>query len=180
MPKRKGKQPKANSSDDKKESAVLVYPPYLYIGPRTAATSSFITSNSITHVLSIGSTPVSIEPSVTYHRISLSDDPSSSIENVSDEADTVIDAAKSGKILVHCSAAVSRSPTIVTAYLMKRCDMSLKDALGAVIRARPAVCPNAGFLEQLKEMELKLRGECSLSMDSLPAKKSDRLAIFQV
>jgi atypical dual specificity phosphatase len=162
------------------DSAVLIASPYLYLGPRSAGKPSSIHANGITHVLSIGTTPVSRVPSVIYHRISLSDSPSSSIGKASGEADTIIESAKSGKILVHCAAAVSRSPTILTAYLMKKCGMSLKDALGHVVRARPAVCPHPGFIGQLKELEITLRGECSLTVEALPAKKADRLAIFKI
>ena len=36
---------------------------------------------------------------------------------------------KDGKILVHCREGVSRSATLVLAYLIKYQDMSLKDAL---------------------------------------------------
>ncbi|KAJ7116011.1 protein-tyrosine phosphatase-like protein, partial [Mycena epipterygia] len=107
--------------------------------------------HGITHVLSIGSTPAAILPKITYERLSLTDSPSSSISEVSSKANGIIVAAakSGGKILVHCSAAVSRSPTVVAAYLMTHCDMSLREALGLLILARPAVCLNAGFLAHL-------------------------------
>lgn len=117
---------------------------------------------------------------LSHNRVALSDSTSSSIEAVSEKADAFIDAAKSGKILVHCSAAVSRSPTIVTAYLMKKHGMTSKEALGLIVRARPPACPNAGFLAQLKELEFKLYGVSSLDVDLLPAKREDRLALFHV
>jgi atypical dual specificity phosphatase len=161
----------------KKDAANLIFSPYLYLGPRSSVSSTFIAANAITHVLSIGSTPASTLP-VHYHRLSLSDDPSSSIDQVSEKADAIIEAAKDGRILVHCSAGVSRSPTIVAAYLMKKCDMALKDALGLIIRARPAVRPNDGFFRQLKEMEIELRGISSLEIDWLPTRKDQRLALF--
>ena len=50
-----------------------------------------------------------------------------------------------GKILVHCSAGISRSPMAVTAYLMKRRGMTLKAALGQIVRVWPQVSPNGGF-----------------------------------
>lgn len=56
--------------------------------------------------------------------------------------------------------------------------MSLKDALGLVIRARPPVCPNSGFIQQLQELDVKLHGTLSLDVESLPSKKEDRLAFF--
>lgn len=162
----------------KKDAATLIVHPYLYLGPRTSASAAFVTAHAITHVLSIGSTPIFTDPAVVYHRLSLADDPLSSIDHVSDRADAIIETAKAGKILVHCSAAVSRSPTIVAAYLIKRCDMSLKDALGLIIRVRPAVCPNDGFLRQLKELEVRLRGSSSLAIESLPSRKKQRVALF--
>ena len=56
--------------------------------------------------------------------------------------------------------------------------MPLKDALGRLVRARPAICPNPGFLAQLKDLELRTRGKASLDVSALPAKKMDRVALF--
>ncbi|KAH9933826.1 protein-tyrosine phosphatase-like protein, partial [Fomitopsis serialis] len=166
----------------------LVLPPSLYLGPCSAASNkAFLTANSVTHVLSIGSTPSQKVDGVTYHRLSLNDSPSSSISKVSDEACKLIDgaiASKSkgssgkGKILVHCSAGISRSPALVVAYLMRSRGMSLKAALGQVVRARPQVSPNSGFLEQLKRLEEELFGSVSLDIDEIPKREKDRLALF--
>jgi len=79
---------------------------------------------------------------------------------------------------VHCSAGISRSPMVVAAYLMRRRGMSLREALGQIVQVRPQVSPNAGFLEQLKELEMELRGEISLEVDELPKREKDRLALF--
>ncbi|KAJ6608643.1 protein-tyrosine phosphatase-like protein [Mycena sp. CBHHK59/15] len=175
--------PKKNrNSTSTGDTAVLIKAPYLYLGPRTSASASFVAAHGITHVLSIGSTPPSTLPGVEYHRLSLSDDLSSPLDKVISGANDIISAVAampSGRILLHCSAAVSRSPTVVAAYLVSKCQMSLKAALGVIINARPAVCPNTGFLAQLKELEMTLRGECSLDVDILPAKKTDRVAMFK-
>eukprot|EP00300_Choanocystis_sp_HF-7_P039543 c5866_g1_i1.p1 GENE.c5866_g1_i1~~c5866_g1_i1.p1 ORF type:complete len:337 (-),score=48.04 c5866_g1_i1:21-953(-) len=58
-----------------------------------------------------------------------------------------------GKILVHCFAGVSRSVTIVIAYLMAAHRMSLKDAWQVVRRGRKVANPNGGFCMQLKNFE---------------------------
>jgi atypical dual specificity phosphatase len=121
---------------------------------------------------------------VTYYRLSLNDSVSSSIAKVTDAACEIIDRAIAskgctGKILVHCSAGISRSPMIVAAYLMKRKGMTLRAALGQIIRVRPRISPNAGFLEQLKEMEMELHGSNSLEVDELPKREKDRLALFE-
>ncbi|KAJ7275524.1 protein-tyrosine phosphatase-like protein, partial [Mycena haematopus] len=133
---------------DKPDSASLVFPG-IYLGPCSAASSaSFLTTNSITHVLSIGATPKQQVPGITYHHIPLKDTSSMSITPACAEARRIIDAAlrskhgdASGKILVHCWAGISRSPSVLTAYLMRRHKMPLKTALGRIVRARPQVSP---------------------------------------
>ncbi|KAI6013155.1 hypothetical protein BKA83DRAFT_4500433 [Pisolithus microcarpus] len=69
-----------------------------------------------------------------------------------------------GKILVYCSAAISRSPMVITAYLMKQNGMTLMEALGQIIHAWPQVSLNAGFLQQLKNMETELYGSMFLEL----------------
>lgn len=168
--------------------AVSLILPSLYLGPCSAASNkAFLTANSITHVLSVGSTPAQKLEGVTYHRLSLADSPTSSISKVSDEACKVIDAAIqpkakggcNGRILVHCSAGISRSPTLVIAYLMKSRTMPLKAALGLVLKARPQVSPNPGFLQQLKRLEEELFGTVTLDVDELPKTEKDKLALFE-
>ncbi|KAL6304400.1 hypothetical protein BKA93DRAFT_733115 [Sparassis latifolia] len=52
-------------------------------------------------------------------------------------------------VLVHCHAGLSRSATIVAAYLMYAQEIDAPSALEVIRKARPNVQPNAGFLEQL-------------------------------
>jgi atypical dual specificity phosphatase len=68
---------------------------------------------------------------------------------------------------------------VVAAYLMKRKGMTLEATLGQIIRARPQISPNAGFLQQLKEMEMELYGSNSLEVVALPKREKDRLALFE-
>lgn len=183
----KRQKEKEKGPEQQSEAVSLVLPPSLYLGPCSAASNqAFLTANGVTHVLSVGATPAKKVDGVTYHRLSLNDSTSSSITKVSDEACKIIDGAISpkgkggkGKILVHCSAGISRSPTLVTAYLMRAHGMSLKAALRQVLRARPQVSPNPGFLEQLKRLEMELFGSASLEVDALPLREKDRLALFE-
>mgnify|MGYP001328504095 CR=1 FL=1 len=62
---------------------------------------------------------------------------------------------------------------------MKQKGMGLREALGHVVRRRPQVSPNPGFLAQLKEMEVELRGRASMeTVEELPRREVDRLAMF--
>ena len=49
---------------------------------------------------------------------------------------------------MHCMMGISRSATIVIAYLMLKKDMSIMDAV-AMVRGKREVFPNDGFLKQL-------------------------------
>ncbi|MEE6465180.1 hypothetical protein FKM82_006476 [Ascaphus truei] len=53
--------------------------------------------------------------------------------------------------LVHCLAGVSRSVTLVVAYVMAITDFGWEDALSAVRGARTCANPNMGFQKQLED-----------------------------
>jgi len=79
-------------------------------------------------------------------------------------ADAVAEALASegGNILVHCVAGVSRSASVVIAFLVKHRGKSLLEASLAVKEARPVVYPNWGFWRALRELEKRVRGENSI------------------
>ena len=68
------------------------------------------------------------------------------------------------RILIHCSAGISRSSTIVLAILIKNYGMTLRDAWSAVIRSR-SVEPNEGFVKQLIKWELHCHGNSSCNVE---------------
>ena len=61
------------------------------------------------------------------------------------------------KVLVHCQAGVSRSPTIVIAYLMRQFGISTNDAFNKVREKRPIISPNIVFMSQLMDYESRLK-----------------------
>lgn len=63
----------------------------------------------------------------------------------------------SAKVLVHCVVGVSRSATLVLAYLMLHQQLSLRQAV-VTVRQRRWVFPNRGFLHQLCQLDQQLRG----------------------
>ncbi|KAK2465863.1 hypothetical protein APHAL10511_001504 [Amanita phalloides] len=54
-----------------------------------------------------------------------------------------------GRVLVHCVMGISRSTTVVAAYLMKSRGMDAMSAIKFIKKARPQVHPNYGFITQL-------------------------------
>ncbi|MCK9607825.1 MAG: dual specificity protein phosphatase family protein [Methylomonas sp.] len=68
-----------------------------------------------------------------------------------------------GNILIHCQAGISRSPTIVIAYLMIYHRMKLNDAYAYLLKLRPRVFPNPQFMRDLMELEFKLFGSRSFN-----------------
>src|SRR3989338_6378290 len=56
-------------------------------------------------------------------------------------------------VLVHCVAGVSRSATIVCAYLISQEHLTASQAIADVARRRIGINPNNGFVEQLSVFE---------------------------
>lgn len=60
------------------------------------------------------------------------------------------------QVLVNCFAGVSRSTTIVLAYLMYKNKWSVQEALAFVRSKRPIINPNYGFISQLYNLQSTL------------------------
>jgi len=120
-----------------------------------------LVKNNITHILTCGQNMRAKFPQFfSYKRVECVDLPDQDLMTYFEECFEFIDQAKSnnGKILIHCFAGRSRSATILTAYLMKREGLPLKDAIQLVKGSRPNVSPNAGFRMQLKKFQNELFG----------------------
>ena len=88
-----------------------------------------------------------------YNIIHVNDDDWIDISEYFDECVEFIDIAmrNNEKILVHCSRGVSRSVTMVLAYLIVKQDMTYDVALETVRSKRIMANPNDGFKRQLLE-----------------------------
>ncbi|KAJ8255082.1 hypothetical protein GJAV_G00200730 [Gymnothorax javanicus] len=95
---------------------------------------------------------------VHYKRLPATDSSKQNLRQYFEEVFEFIEEAhQSGRgVLVHCQAGVSRSATIVIAYLMKHTLMTMQDAYKYVKSRRPVVSPNLNFMGQLLEFEKDL------------------------
>ncbi|KAG8814779.1 hypothetical protein FRC17_000974 [Serendipita sp. 399] len=77
---------------------------------------------------------------------------------------------KGHSVLVHCFAGVSRSASMVTAYIMYSQNLSSADAMRQLQKARPIVSPNRSFVAQLDifhQAITKVNTESSTEEDKL-------------
>ena len=92
----------------------------------------------------------------TYKRIPIYDNSSTDITTVMKECiDFIRRSRHHGGVLVHCNKGVSRSVSVVIAYLMKIEEMSLDDAYKLVHSKRDVAKPNDAFMKQLAILEKK-------------------------
>ncbi|CAG2117365.1 unnamed protein product [Medioppia subpectinata] len=88
---------------------------------------------------------------VAYHWIKAEDYEEEDLLTHFHEAYDIIDAAVTAKtgVLVHCRAGISRSATIVIAYLMRKLQKPYKEVRALVRSRRDCIEPNDGFVDQL-------------------------------
>ncbi|KAM8729141.1 dual specificity phosphatase 29-like isoform 1-T2 [Acanthopagrus schlegelii] len=146
--------------------------PRIYIGDMYAAKDKrTLQAHHITHVLNAadGKFNVNTGPSfyrdtkITYYGVEAFDMPSFNLRPFFYPAANFIKNALSsptGKVFVHCAMGLSRSSTLVLAYLMIHENMTLADAIKGV-SANRNISPNHGFLEQLRELDKELHGQMS-------------------
>ncbi|PPQ84081.1 hypothetical protein CVT25_003601 [Psilocybe cyanescens] len=127
--------------------------PGLWIGDLASALDvEELKSHSIFSILSAMRGRVTVHETFIRHQIKLDDTEDEdilthflpSIHFIQAELD------KGRGVLVHCQAGVSRSSTIVAAYLMYSQKIDPEAALEVIKKARPYVEPNQGFLRQLQ------------------------------
>ncbi|KAF7638563.1 hypothetical protein Mgra_00001941 [Meloidogyne graminicola] len=73
------------------------------------------------------------------------------------------------KVLIHCLAGISRSPTVAIAYVMRSKKMTNDEAYNFVKCRRPTISPNFNFLGQLFEYERILRQQNILPFINSPS-----------
>lgn len=113
------------------------------------------------------------QDNIKYLGINVLDVPQAKISiHFQETADFIERALMSGgKVLVHCMVGLSRSATIVLAYLMIKRAMRLEEAIRAVRRHRE-IRPNDGFLRQLMELEYMMSASSNYGVPSINTSSS--------
>ncbi|KAM9307802.1 dual specificity protein phosphatase 22 [Gastrophryne carolinensis] len=109
--------------------------------------------NNVTHILSIHDSARPMLEGMKYLCIPASDSPNQNlIQHFKDSTAFIHECRLKGEgCLVHCLAGVSRSVTLVVAYVMTVTNLEWEEALAAVKGARTCANPNMGFQRQLEE-----------------------------
>eukprot|EP00439_Symbiodinium_sp_Y106_P078039 s2013_g16.t2 len=138
---------------------------WLLIGGKFAATAPELRRTEVTHVLNCSErVPFQTSVQTCNMPVFLEDEPDEELSRVLETAVNFLDEVQhhGGRCLVNCRKGMSRSVSIVLAYLILRQDLSLRAAWELVKTQRPVALPNTGFRRQLRQLELAKRGSSSM------------------
>uniref|UniRef100_A0A8D3BCE4 protein-tyrosine-phosphatase n=1 Tax=Scophthalmus maximus TaxID=52904 RepID=A0A8D3BCE4_SCOMX len=146
---------------DAENAVVSAILPFLFLGnERDAQDLDLLLRLNIGYVVNVTThLPLyHVNSGLRYKRLPATDNSKQNLRQYFEEVFEFIEEAyQSGQgVLVHCQAGVSRSATIVIAYLMKHTLMTMTDAYKYVRSRRPVVSPNLNFMGQLLEFERDL------------------------
>jgi protein-tyrosine phosphatase len=130
---------------------------YLFIGNFNAARNrNKLKQLGITHIINCCNpkyNPNIFPNDFVYVSIPVHDSRSENILQYFESTSALIEQIQlsGGKILVHCALGISRSVTLVMAYLLKaNPTLSVTEILSLVRKSRPCANPNEGFIKQLE------------------------------
>ncbi|XP_057436361.1 protein-tyrosine-phosphatase MKP1 [Lotus japonicus] len=150
---------------------------HVYLGGDAVARDrEILKKNGITHVLNcVGFVcPEYFKADFVYRTLWLQDSPSEDITSILyDVFDYFEDVRElNGRVFVHCCQGVSRSTSLVIAYLMWREGQSFEDAFQFVKAARGIADPNMGFACQLVQ--------CQKRVHAFPLSPSSLLRMYRI
>ena len=136
--------------------------PHLYLSCRKGASNrQGLEMNNISRILNVTTEASEYQhlDGFIYHQIAVEDIHEVNMLECLPRAFAFIEEAKASneKVLVHCHAGMSRSVTVVLAYLMKFQGFTLNNAYDYVKQKKSNISPNFSFMEQLVQFENSLR-----------------------
>lgn len=150
---------------------------HIYLGSDAVAKNrEVLRENGITHVLNcVGFVcPEYFKSDLVYKTLWLQDSPSEDITSILYDVFDYFEEVRelNGRVLVHCCQGVSRSTSLVIAYLMWRKGQSFEDAFQYVKAARGITNPNMGFACQLLQ--------CQKRVHAAPMSPSSLLRMYRM
>ena len=135
----------------------------LYLGDATLARSKFfLESNHIVGIVNATTSEPNAYPDLyDYLRVDVNDEPTEQIGSYFQSVFNFIQRHHrlDHNVFIHCHMGISRSATLVIAFLMIDGPRTLGEAFQEVKNVRPQIDPNDGFLRQLRDLEKNLFGE---------------------
>lgn len=141
--------------------------PYLYLGnARDAQDIALLQTLGIRKVLNVTSRAVMYHTTsnIICKTLPALDDGHQNLRQYFHEAIEFIDCCRTNgdRVLVHCQAGISRSATIVIAYIMHINRQPMIEAYKTVKNLRSIISPNLNFMGQLVEWEQSLRNNINI------------------
>lgn len=139
---------------DRMEANKIVNRIFLGTYETSACVMEALKAAGITHIMTVGTGMLPMfKNHFKYKMYNIQDADnvmiSALFEETSDVISTWLAKRESNVVMVHCWAGVSRSSTIIIAYLIRQHGMSFISAMETVRMARHWIFPNASFAKQL-------------------------------
>ena len=124
-----------------------------------ACDKDFLKKNGFTAIVNVTTSDNKFPDSFEYFQVPIKDVWGENIQDYFEEAANFIEEQKKkgGKVLVHCQAGISRSPTIVIAYMMLKQGMTYNEAYEYVRSKRKYIDPNIEFDAHLRTLDKELK-----------------------
>ncbi|KAI8145003.1 hypothetical protein BJV82DRAFT_604480 [Fennellomyces sp. T-0311] len=160
----------AGGTCDSKFIISEIVPGFLYLGPEISNQDQVVNLRArfIKQILNMAEEcdddVPGLKDMVSYHKVAARDTVEmQNVEETLKQAVHVIDEAKRQHepIYVHCKAGKSRSVAAILAYFVLSERWTLKRAYQHVIKARPSMSPNIGFVAELLKLEESVHGQVS-------------------
>jgi serine/threonine protein kinase/protein-tyrosine phosphatase len=163
------------------DNAVQVFP-RIFLGNQWAATGgSFLRSNKVRGIVNVAEREAPILPQEQRDALGILEvrsedildvsdmDYTRQISHASDHIRDVLAALESdgSSVLVHCVQGISRSPTVVIAYLIRHGGLTLLEAATLVRQKRWQAMPNIAFWRSLRLIEIEAKGVSTITEDAL-------------
>jgi len=131
----------------------------IFIGNYSAASNkSLLQEKGVTHILIAANNLEKFFPNDFEYKIfPLYDSEYTKITKYFEESNNFIkNSILNGKILIHCGAGISRSVSLLLAYMIANMNMNYSEAIKIMKEKRSIANPNPGFEKQLRNYSYEL------------------------